>query len=72
MLELDGQTYLIAVADCHRCGTWRFVECAFGGKLDYPTLTNTYGATCPTTHRRATLWPERVFRAHQRQMERVQ
>ena len=71
VLELDGQTYLVAVADCAQVRDAAHIEYAFGGKWIADVDERLWG-DLPRVPQEATLWPLRVFRAYQRQMERVQ
>ena len=71
VLQLDGQTYLVAVADCAQVRDVAHIEYAFGGKWIADVDERLWG-DLPRVPQEATLWPLRVFRAYQRQMERVQ
>ena len=71
VLELDGQTYLVAVADCAQVRDVAHIEYAFGGKW-IADVDATIWDDLPHIPQRAILWPERVWQAHQRQKERVQ
>ena len=71
VLQLDGETYLVAVADCAQVRDVAHIEYAFGGRWIADVDEHLWG-DLPHYPQEATLWPLRVFRAYQRQMERVQ
>ena len=71
VLQLDGQTYLVAVADCAQVRDVAHIEYAFGGRW-IADVDATIWDDLPHIPQRAILWPERVWQAHQRQKERVQ
>ena len=71
VLQLDGQTYLVAVADCAQVRDVAHIEYSFGGRW-IADVDATIWDDLPHIPQRAILWPERVWQAHQRQKERVQ
>jgi len=71
VLQLDGETYLVAVADCAQVRDVAHIEYAFGGRW-IADVDATIWDDLPHIPQRAILWPERVWQAHQRQKERVQ
>ena len=70
VLQLDGQTYLVAVADCAQVRDVAHIEYAFGGRWIADVDEHLWD-DLPRIPQEATLWPEKVWQAHQRQMERV-
>lgn len=71
VLELDGKTYLVAVADCAQVRDVAHIEYSFGGRW-IADVDATIWDDLPRYPQEATLWPENVYRAWQRQMERIQ
>ena len=71
VLQLDGQTYLVAVADCAQVRDVAHIEYAFGGRW-IADVDATIWDDLPRYPQEATLWPENVYKAWQRQMDRVQ
>jgi len=71
VLELAGQSYLVAVADCANVKDVAHIKDAFGGRWLADVDEQLWG-DLPRVPTEATLWPERVYRAWQWQMERIQ
>lgn len=71
VLELDGRDYLVAVADCAAVRDLAHIEYAFGGRWLADVDEKTWG-DLPRYPTEATLWPERVYQAWQRQMQRIE
>ena len=71
VLQLDGQTYLVAVADCAQVRDVAHIEYSFGGRW-IADVDATIWDDLPRIPQEATLWPENVYKAWQRQMDRVQ
>ena len=71
VLELDGETYTVAVADCAAVRDQAHIEYVWGGEWIADVDVKIWG-DLPRYPQEATLWPERVYQAHQRQMQRVQ
>ena len=71
VLELDGRDYLVAVADCANVRDLAHIEYTFSGDWLADVDEQTWG-DLPRYPQEATLWPEKVYRAWQLQMERIQ
>jgi len=71
VLELDGHDYRVAVADCAAVKDVAHIEDAFGGRWIADVELKLWG-DLPRYPVEATLWPEKVYRAWQLQMERIQ
>lgn len=71
VLRLDGRDYIVAVADCAQVRDVAHIEYSFGGRWIADVDEHLWD-DLPRIPQRAILWPERVWQAHQRQMDRVQ
>lgn len=71
VLELAGQSYLVAVADCANVRDVAHIEYTFGGRWIADVDEQTWG-DLPRYPQEATLWPAQVWQAQQRQLQRVQ
>ena len=71
VLELDGAAYLVAVADCAQPRDVQHLEYAFGGRW-IADVDAMLWDDMPHYPQEAILWPEQVWRARQRQMDRIQ
>ena len=59
VLRLDGVTISSRWQTAPRCGTWRTSNTR-SAAAGLQTLTRRFGTTCPTYHKGAILWPERL------------
>lgn len=71
VLELGGHSYLVAVADCAAVRDVEHIEYSFGGDWIADVDASLWG-DLSRYPQEATLWPEKVWQARQRQMARLE
>jgi hypothetical protein len=70
VLELDGQAYLVAAADCAAPRDRAHIERAFAGEWMADVELELWG-DLPRFPQRARLWPERLWRMARARVDRV-